>query len=98
MDSTVLVFAGVVIVAIVGLWVFRRGRVDVEGRGPGGIGFRVKGDNRPTAGVQAKGVRSESGAVHATDETGRGVNVEEITVHGDVELTNRQPGEPDPKA
>ena len=49
MDNTVLMFAGVVLVALGGIWAFRRGRVDIEGRGPGGIGFGVKGDNRPSA-------------------------------------------------
>ena len=47
----------------------------------------------PRPGVQAKNITSRRGGVTATDETGRGADVDTVDAHKDVNITSRPPQE-----
>jgi hypothetical protein len=99
MDSAVIVVAIFAVVIIVAALAFRH-RLRASIKGPGKMSMEMDATNPlPRPGVQAKNITSRSGSVRATDETGRGTDVEIVDAYKDVHITNRQPQEnPPPKS
>jgi len=94
----ILIFAVVVVVAFL---IFRqRGKAEI--RGPLGTSLKLDVSNQPAApppGVNVKGARSHAGGLLAEDKTGRGANVEQVEVQGDILVSSQSPAEKtDPKA
>jgi hypothetical protein len=99
MDTTILIIIVVLaLVAVGALFVFRRrGRIDISG--PFQTSLKIDGENESidplssAPGVRGRKIRSNAGGVSMEDETGRGVDAEEVTAHQDVSLTSTVPSE-----
>jgi len=91
MESAVIVVAIFAVVIIVAALAFRH-RLRASIKGPGKISMEMDATNPlPRPGVQAKNITSRSGGVRATDETGRGTDVDTVDAYKDVHITTRQP-------
>jgi hypothetical protein len=91
MDSAVMVVAIFAVVIIVAALAFRH-RLRASIKGPGRMSMEMDATNpSPRPGVQATNITSRSGGVRATDETGRGTDVDTVDAYKDVSITTRQP-------
>ena len=101
MENGYYIAIAAVLVAIAGFWIFRR-RARLRIKGPGGASFDFSGSNEPSApvpGVRMKDVTSQKGAIIAADQTGRGVEMDEVKAQKDILATSRPPKDHlDPKA
>src|SRR5687767_2507706 len=93
MESVAIVMAIFAVVVIVVTVVFRQ-QIKTVFKGPGGMKFKLNASN-PTLGpgVRAKNITSQKGGVTATDETGRGADVDKVNAHRDVNITSSLPQE-----
>ena len=96
MENATIVVAIFAIVIVAVVLVFRQ-RISAKIKGPGNTGLELDASN-PTLqpGVQVKDAASRSGGLTATDETGRGADVEKIDVDKDINVTSRPPPEVPP--
>jgi hypothetical protein len=92
-ETAVIVMAIFAVVIIVVAIAFRH-RLKAIVKGPGGTRMEIDASSPlPRPGVQAKNITSRKGGVIATDETGRGTEVDTVDAYKDVNITNRLPQE-----
>jgi len=93
MEGPVIIVAIFAVVIIVAAIAFRH-RLKAMIKGPGGTSMEIDASSPlPRPGVQAKNITSRSGGVRATDETGRGTDVDTVDAYKDVNITSRLPQE-----
>jgi hypothetical protein len=98
MESAVIVVAIFAVVIIVAAIAFRH-RLRASIKGPGRMSMEMDATNpSPRPGVQAKNITSRRGGFTATDETGRGTDVDTVDAYKDVTMTTRLPQENPPKS
>jgi len=101
MDAAVFVVAILAVIAITALLVFRL-RAKVSVKGPFNTGVDVDASNEaptPTPGVRVERAKSMRGGLTATDRTGRGADVREVSVYRDIDASSAPPETAsDPKA
>jgi glycerol uptake facilitator-like aquaporin len=102
MDNTFVAIIVTVLCLIVILIVARwfRQHIEVEFKGPIGIGFKIKASNQSaiqTTGIKLKDARTTSGSITVKDDTGRGVDADNLKAHKDISISSK-PSKQDPKA
>lgn len=91
-NATIII--GIFAVVVISIAVVFRQRISAKFKGPGDTGLELDASNpTPRPGVQVKDATSRSGGLTATDQTGRGVDIEKIDVNEDIKVTNRPPQE-----
>ena len=104
MDSnTILLIAviGIIVLVIVGLWLFRKGNVETDVKLPGGTGATFKGSQpqppaQPRA-VETGNIKAGKGA-KVLDETEGGIKVGDVEAGEDVDIQAKaRPPAEDPK-
>jgi len=104
MDSnTILLIAviGIIVLVIVGLWLFRKGNVETDVKLPGGTGATFKGSqpqppSQPRA-VEAGNIKAGKDA-KVLEETEGGIKVGDVEAGEDVDIQSKaRPPAEDPK-
>jgi hypothetical protein len=92
--ETAVIVMGIFAVVILVVALAFRHRLKAMIKGPGGTSMEIDASSPlPRPGVQAKNITSRRGGVTATDESGRGTDVDTVDAYKDVNVTTRQPQE-----
>jgi hypothetical protein len=89
-SAIILIIVFFTLIFIVAFFIYRR-KSKIEINGPFGTGFKINGSNHhapPQPAVNIKNAKSRMGGVLAEDNTGRGVQIEQVEVHGDIQASS----------
>lgn len=90
MDTTAIIVIALFALIVIGfLLVFRR-RGKAEVKGPFNLGLNVEGSNDPPppiVGVNIEGAKSRAGGLNAEDTAGGHVNVRDVEVQNDINVS-----------